>query len=593
MSKGLHMKLVIIMLLLIVSLLTVVCAFLIRGVMGFYIQSFYDQMNDEFQSEEFYISLRDAADDDNGVNRIKEIMDAHKGLLGIDNDNRNYYILDGSTGHLLAASDGSNDIDITPNIVTAINGGQGDKNDSSAEYMDVAVPLNGRDNSYIIYIRDNKKTVQDLKMELFLIILYALAVGLVISVLLSFLLSKTMVIPIQSLTRAANRVAAGDFSERIDVQARDEIGVLTTTFNNMAGKLQTTLLDIENERNKLATVFLHMTDGIVAFSAGGKIIHFNPAAEKMLDMNLASAGLDFEDIFGGIIDLAKVLALKNDEVIEGERDINSRALEVFITPFYGEAAVGGILAVIHDITVQKKSEEMRREFVANVSHELKTPITNVRSYAETLSDYGSDISEEKRIKYLGVILSESDRMDKIVQDLLVLSKFDAGETEFNMEVFDATEAARNIYEAMRLDISKHGLELSLSLPAKAAMIEGDKARIEQVIVNIISNAVRYTAKGGIDISVETPPNEVHIVVKDTGCGIPKKDIPRIFERFYRVDKARSRAMGGTGLGLSIAYEIVRRHNGRIDIDSEGIEGKGTTVTVCLPSVKGKTLKSEG
>jgi len=587
MSKGLHMKLVLIMLLLIVSLMTVVCAFLIRGVVNFYIQDFYGQMRDVFQSGVFSSSLRAAADEENGSERIKNILNAHAGLLGIDMGNRNYYILDGATGRLLAASDGSGEIELTPNIVAALGGGWGDDSDSSAEYMDVAVPLSGKDGSYIICIRDNKKTVRELTMELFLIILYALAVGLVISVLLSFLLSKTMVIPIQSLTRAANRVASGDFSERIEVQARDEIGVLTQTFNNMAGRLQATLLDIETERNKLATVFLHMTDGIVAVSAEGRITHFNPAADRMLDMRLEAAKPGFEDIFGGITDLKKVLALKNDEVIEGEREINSRALEIFITPFYGEAAQGGILAVIHDITVQKKSDEMRREFVANVSHELRTPITNVRSYAETLADYGADIPEDTRSKYLGVILSESDRMTKIVQDLLVLSKFDAGEADFRMESFDAAEAARSIYEAMRLDIAKRGLELSLSLPTGAALIEGDRARIEQVIVNIISNAVRYTTKGGIDISVGIEAGEVRIVVKDTGCGIPKSDMPRIFERVYRVDKARSRAMGGTGLGLSIAYEIVRRHNGRIEIESEGIEGKGTTVTVCLPSAEGR------
>jgi two-component system sensor histidine kinase VicK len=179
-----------------------------------------------------------------------------------------------------------------------------------------------------------------------------------------------------------------------------------------------------------------------------------------------------------------------------------------------------------------------------------------------------------------------------VQDLLVLSKFDAGETDFKMEVFDVAESARSIYDAMRLEILKRGLELSISLPPKAALITGDKARIEQVIVNIISNAVRYTAKGGIDISVEKTISEVHLVVKDTGCGIPKSDIPRIFERFYRVDKARSRAMGGTGLGLSIAYEIVSRHSGRIEIESEGVEGMGTTVTVCLPSVKTDAINKQ-
>lgn len=588
MSRGLHMKLVLIMLLLIISLMTVVSAFLIRGVMSFYLNEFYDQMNEVFSKTEFADDLRSAAAEEDGAKRIADVLDGYKGLLGIDTDSRNYYILDGKTPRLLIASDGSTGVEITPNILTALQGRAGYLSDSSEEYMDVAIPLTGANNqnSYIIYIKDNKQTVEALTMQLFLIIMESLIVGLVISILLSFLLSKTMVIPIQSLTKAANRIATGDFSERIEVQAKDEIGVLTQTFNNMAAKLNITLKDIENERNKLATVFQHMTDGVLAFSNEGEIIHCNPAAERMLELNNSVENLVFDDIFGEITSLERVLALKKDEVIEAERDIGSRSLEIFITPFYGEAANGGILVVIHDITVQRRSDEQRREFVANVSHELRTPITNVRSYAETLSDYGSEISEEERNNFLNIILSESDRMTKIVQDLLALSKFDAGEIDFKTEVFDVTESARSIYEAMRLEVSKQGLKLSISLPAGAALVEGDKARIEQVIINIVSNAVRYTSEGGIDISVTKVPGEVRIMVKDTGIGIPKKDIPRIFERFYRVDKARSRAMGGTGLGLSISYEIVRRHNGRIEIESE--EGKGTAITVCLPSVKGSS-----
>lgn len=582
------MKLVLIMLLLIISLMTVVSAFLIRGVMSFYLNEFYDQMNEVFSKTEFADDLRSAAAEEDGAKRIADVLDGYKGLLGIDTDSRNYYILDGKTPRLLIASDGSTGVEITPNILTALQGRAGYLSYSSEEYMDVAIPLTGANNqnSYIIYIKDNKQTVEALTMQLFLIIMESLIVGLVISILLSFLLSKTMVIPIQSLTKAANRIATGDFSERIEVQAKDEIGVLTQTFNNMAAKLNITLKDIENERNKLATVFQHMTDGVLAFSNEGEIIHCNPAAERMLELNNSVENLVFDDIFGEITSLERVLALKKDEVIEAERDIGSRSLEIFITPFYGEAANGGILVVIHDITVQRRSDEQRREFVANVSHELRTPITNVRSYAETLSDYGSEISEEERNNFLNIILSESDRMTKIVQDLLALSKFDAGEIDFKTEVFDVTESARSIYEAMRLEVSKQGLKLSISLPAGAALVEGDKARIEQVIINIVSNAVRYTSEGGIDISVTKVPGEVRIMVKDTGIGIPKKDIPRIFERFYRVDKARSRAMGGTGLGLSISYEIVRRHNGRIEIESE--EGKGTAITVCLPSVKGSS-----
>ena len=439
---------------------------------------------------------------------------------------------------------------------------------------------------------DNRQTAAALTEQMLTVILEALVLGLAISVLLSFLLAKTMVRPIQSLTRAARNMAAGDFSQEIEVQAGDEIGTLTSTFNEMGSRLHSTLLDIESERNKLATVFLHMTDGIVAFSGDGEVIQVNPAAERLLGLDFASQTRHFGEIFGDIAEPERARAMKNDEVITGEKEIEGRSLDIFLAPFYGEGVQGGILAVIHDVTAQRRSDEQRREFVANVSHELRTPITNVRSYAETLVDAGQDMPPETVENFLGVILSESDRMTKIVQDLLALSKFDAGEVDFHMEPFDACQSVRKVYEAMRLDVAKHGLSLNISLPAVPAWVMGDRDRIEQVIINITTNAVRYTAKGGsVEMSVSLEGEEVLIAVADTGIGIPKEDIPRIFDRFYRVDKARSRALGGTGLGLSIAFEIVHRHDGHIEIQSE--VGKGTTMTVHLPCLPEKPEIAEG
>ncbi len=583
-NRGLHMKLVLILLLLIISLMTVVSAFLIRGVMGFYLNEFYEQMQTVFSGEEFVRDLREAAASDDGAAQIDSILNAYSGFLGIDFGTRNYYVLDGETGRLLAASGGEESAEITPNIVTALTGKNGYASNSTAKYMDVAVPIDGGDVSYIISVRDNKYTVRELTNEIIFIIIEALIVGLIISILLSFLLSKTMVIPLQSLTKAADRVASGDFSQRIEVQSRDEIGVLTRSFNDMADRLHDTLLDIDNERSKLETVFLHMTDGVVAFSGDGEMIHYNPAAERMLGMKLADTAPGFDGIFGDIAPLDRVLRMKGDEVIEGERSIKQRFLEIFIAPFYGEGAPGGILAVIHDITEQRRSDEMRKEFVANVSHELRTPITNIRSYAETLVDAGGELPRDTENEFLSVILSESDRMTKLVQDLLALSRYDAGEMELKTELFNAVESAKSVYEAMRLDAAKHELDLSIELPPYAVMIDGDKARIEQVIINILSNSVRYTPKNGsIALRVWQQGREARISVSDTGIGIPAEDIPRIFDRFYRVDKARSRAQGGTGLGMSIASEIIKRHNGRIDVESE--PGKGTVMTVVLPSAE--------
>ena len=582
MKKGrLHLKLVLIMLLLIVSLMTVVCAFLVRGVVNFYLSGFYKSMQDVFAIQEFADDLRAAADGDDGARRMDEILSAYSGLLGIDAVNRNYYILDGTTGAVLDDSTDS-EAGITPNIITALNGREGYASNRSASYMDVAVPVSGEQGSYIIYIRDNKQTVHDLNMELFMIIMEALIIGLAISVLLGSLLAKTLIIPIQSLTRGANRVAKGDFSQHIEVRSNDEIGVLTQSFNNMAQQLRDMLEEVENEKNKLSTVFLHMTDGVVAFARDGAKIHYNPAAEQLLGVSLADGDLDYSVIFGSVEAKDTVLALKSPTVIRAEREIKDKTLEIILAPFAGgEGSQGGILALIHDVTRQRRSEQMRREFVANVSHELRTPITNVRSYAETLVDMGGDIAAEDREHFLRVILHESDRMAKIVQDLLMLSKFDAGDNDMHMESFDLSESARNICDALMLNVKKRGMSMRLETPAEPVSCEGDRSRLEQVIVNIITNAIRYTPDGGsIDVRVGHGGGSVWVSVRDTGIGIPKEDIPRIFDRVYRVDKARSRSLGGSGLGLSIAREIVARHGGSIGIESE--QGRGTEVTVTLP-----------
>ena len=587
MRRSLQSKLVFVLLLLIVALMVVVSAFLIRGVMQFYMGGFYQQMQEVFGNQAFVSDLREAAGEPEGETHLAEVMSAYSGALGIDAGVRSFYILSGDTGRVLASGDGgTEDVELTPNVITALAGSEGYASEAGAAYMDVAVPISGEGSRYVVYVRDNKQTVTALTRQLFTIILEALLVGLGISVLLAILLSKTLVVPIQGLTRAANRMAAGDFSEKIPVQAGDEIGVLTDTFNDMASRLQDTLLVIENERNKLATVFLHMTDGIVAFSGEGAVIQFNPAAERLLGLKLTDTELGFDDIFGDIAPLTRVLDMGQDEVIDGEKQIESRSLDVFLAPFRGEGAQGGILAVVHDVTEQRRSDEMRREFVANVSHELRTPITNVRSYAETLAASAGELPPETEQRFLNVILGESDRMTKIVQDLLALSRFDAGEMQFTMAPFDLTESAVKVYEAMRLDVEKHGIDLHISLPTEPLRVYGDQARIEQVIINIMTNAERYTPAGGsvtMELELDREKGMYIVRVRDTGIGIPEEDIPHIFDRFYRVDKARSRAMGGTGLGLSIAYEIIRRHNGEIRIESK--LGEGTTVSICLPQLE--------
>lgn len=474
MGRSLYTKLVLIIMTLIVAFMVVVGAFLLHGVRSFYLSEFYEQMQTVFGNEELANSLRAAADSDQAVTDISEILKANIGRLGIDSGTRNYYILDGKTGEYLTGSNNpEGGITNTANILTAMTGRSGYASDASADFMDVAIPLEGDGGSYILYIIDNKATVQSLNGDLSRIILQAMVIGLMISVLMSLLLAKTLVTPLQELTHAAESVAGGDFDQKVDNPSRDEIGVLTQTFNDMAGTLEDTLDDL------------------------------------------------------------------------------------------------------------KKSEQMRKEFVANVSHELRTPITSVKSYSETLLE-DPEMDREMRERFLNVIVNESDRMSKIVQDLLTLSRFDAGSIEFEFTTFSFERSVKDVYSAMRLEAQNHDHEFTLEFLSPVPDIVGDKGRIEQVLMNMVSNAIKYTKNGGkIKMTAGSKDGSVWCAVRDNGIGIPKQDVEHVFDRFYRVDKARSRESGGTGLGLSIANEIVLRHQGTLTLDSK--VGRGTVITVTLPA----------
>ena len=584
MLRSLHIKLVLIMILLVVCLMTIAGAFLVNSVNRFYLNEFYTQMVEVFsQDTEFIRDLVTAREGEtDGVQAIDEILVAKMGPLGVDGKNRNYYLLDGDTGQILSSSDddaGDTLEESTPNLLIALNEKrEGDESDLTASYMDLALPISRGEEDYVIYILDQRATVRELNNQLFQLIIEALVFGLVISVLLSFLLSRAMVTPIRALTRGAQRVAEGDFGHEIQVESHDEIGVLTNAFNAMSRQLQSTLQEVESERTKLSTLFLHMTDGVVAFNQSGEVIHSNPAAEEMLGQAIPVGGLvTYGDLFQDMVPLETVLTTDRD-CLEIETVWGERILLLLLAPFNREKQVG-VLVVVHDVTQQVKNETMRKEFVANVSHELRTPITNIRSYAETLAE-NPDLPPDTTASFLGVILSESDRMTHIVQDLLTLSRFDSGHSELNLTTFPFAGLLEESCQAMRIEAQRRGHTLRLEGTGGLPAIRADRERISQVVMNVLSNAIKYTPDGGrIVLTAGCTPDRVWLEVADNGIGIPPEDRDRIFERFYRVDKARSRESGGTGLGLSIAQEIVRQHQGSLTLVDR--PGPGTTLRLEL------------
>ena len=574
MARSLRLKLIMFMVMLLIAAMFVVGAFLVNGVKKFYQNNFFEQMKDVFTPE--YIAELNS-ESERGPEHLTEMLMKTSGL-GVDITTRNVYVLS-RRGQLLQGSDEKERVEITKNILTAMEGEVGMDHSLVKARMDVAIPVGTDGNRYVVYVLDSGEEETKLSGEVMVIILQALALGVCISVALSVMFLDILIAPIERLRDGAERIASGDFSQKLDVNSKDEIGVLTVTFNNMANVLEKTLDEIENEKNKLSTLFLHMTDGVLAFSRDGALIHKNPAAEQLLGLR-DTGEMRYDDMFRQDAPLETVLQLRRPEFIEAEKKAGKKDLELFFAPFSEQGEQGGVLVVVHDVTEQRKAEELRREFVANVSHELRTPLTNVKSYAETLID-SPDLSEEMREKFLSVILGEADRMSHIVQDLLTLSRFDYGRSEIQMEPFSFTEAVRNVYEAVGMEARRRQQQIELEIRGDIPHIKGDRSRVEQVVMNVVSNALKYTQEGGhISLRIWREQSKVCLSVTDDGIGIPEKDIPRLFERFYRVDKARSRESGGTGLGLSIALEIMQQHEGTINVSSR--LGEGTCVTLCFP-----------
>ena len=580
MFRSLHMKLVLILVLMIVSVMAVVGTFLINSVNTFYLDNFYEQMQSVFTGDTI-LSLEEAAAE-SGADGLITIIDAHRSRLGID-DYRNYYILD-NQGRFLDGSNPNISVTRTSNIIAAMAGDAGTRSSVSDSMMDIAVPIDMDEDDgtdYIVYIADDKQEISDLSWRFFQIVMQAMMFGLLAAILLSFLLSKTITTPIERITEGAKSIAEGNFDQDLCVQSSDEIGELTRSFNYMARRLKSTVGEVQGERDKLNTLFLHMSDGVAAFTTDGRLIHMNPAAESLLGVRMED-DLGFDEMFADL-DMPNSDETAMRTFLTSEITRFGRVLSVTLAPYGALDGEGGVIAVIHDITEQRRLDDARREFVANVSHELRTPLTNIRSYTETLLDAAGDIPIDTEKQFLGVISSESERMARIVTDLLTLSKLDYGRMELRMTRFSLADMLHNVANAMKLTAEDSGHELAVDTPDDLPKIVGDRERIEQVVVNILSNAVKYTPSGGhIRLSArELSGNRVRITVEDDGVGIPAADVPRLFERFYRVDKARSRAAGGTGLGLAIAKEIVEQHEGKIALASE--YGKGTTVTITLPT----------
>lgn len=450
------------------------------------------------------------------------------------------------------------------------------KNEKAVE-KHIARPIFSADGKIlaIIYMTRNLNSVYSVIEDSKVIITYATIISLITTSILGYFIANSITGPIRNLTKKAKAMAKGNFNQSVEVKSYDEIGELGLMFNFLTKELRETIEKMDLEKSKLNTIFNYMAEGVIAIDRNNKLIHANSIAKKILNISEKDFNreINLKSINLYNIDYKKVETLKGEELTK----ISDTFYKIKYAPYKSDAFINsGLIIVLQDVNKEHMLDIMRKEFVANVSHELKTPITTIKSYTETLLD--SDLDELSQKKFLKVIDRENSRMSRIVTDLLSLSNIDYNRDNLHFVKFDTYEFIDEAIESQSLLITqkKHKIELDIDMDIKD--IYADKNGADQILTNIISNACKYTPDfGKISISAKNLDDFVEIKVSDNGIGIPKEDLPRITERFYRVEKGRSREMGGTGLGLSIANEMIKSLGGNLKVEST--LGKGTSITL--------------
>lgn len=394
---------------------------------------------------------------------------------------------------------------------------------------------------------------------------------------------------IRKLTKRVKSLMAGNYNEKLCIKGNSELLELANSLNDLSDVFRLTHENLIQEKNRLSSVLSYMSDGVIATNRLGQITMINSTAQRLLNLDRETATqMSILDILDGENPYTySELLSKTPEIHLSRRDANDEfvTLRVNFALIRKESGfISGLVAVLHDATEQEKEERERRLFVSNVSHELRTPLTSVKSYLEALDD--GALNEEIAPNFIKVSLDETNRMMRMISDLLALSRIDNKSTQLNVEMTNFTAFMTyilNRFGQIKSQETNPGksYEIIRDYPVNSIWVEIDTDKMTQVVDNIVNNAIKYSPDGGqITVSMKTTDTQLIVSISDQGLGIPKKDLPLIFDRFYRVDKARSRAQGGTGLGLSIAKEIVKQHNGFIWAKSE--YGKGSTFTIVLP-----------
>jgi two-component system phosphate regulon sensor histidine kinase PhoR len=450
------------------------------------------------------------------------------------------------------------------------------------ELIYLAVPLPRGGNLALLRLAEPLARVESLNAALFLQSLLAAGLGLLLAVLIAFRMAGAQARRVRELERVAIRLGTGESGVRAREQPADELGRLGRTINTLASLLRIRLQALERERDERERILAHMGDGVVLIDSDDRVVHANRSLAAILGMPLPpAAGTAFQE-FARSPELVELLhaARVSDQPVELDLRLwtpNQRRVRVAATRLRGEED-GSAMLVLHDLTETERLNQVRQDFVANVSHELKTPLTSLKGYAETLLEGGLE-DVQNREAFVRIIRDQSARLQNLVDDLLSLADLERPDVRLRREAFDLREAVERQLTTFRARAAQAHLTLGIE-PGEEAPVVADRLRIDQVVANLLDNALKYTERGGIQVRVGHGGSVAWCEVSDTGPGIPPDEVSRVFERFYRVDKARSREKSGTGLGLSIVRHILALHGGRVTVASE--VGRGSTFRFEIP-----------
>ena len=470
-------------------------------------------------------------------------------------------------------------------------------NSNHTRYYVNIIPLVDNSNNNVVgvvYLRASLESVYSNINSITLIYLSAALITIVIGLLLAIIISQEITRPIEEMRKQTLRIARGDFSGQVRVMGNDELGQLAGAVNNLSVRVEEAQESSDSERRRLDSVLSHMSDGVLATDRRGNVTIVNNMALQLLgvehdDELIGKSIIDVLDIRHDYTVRQLVNSEQKEMILDMSNSGSNLILNAYFSPIQRESGfVSGLVCVLHDVTSQQKEEQERKEFVSNVSHELRTPLTSVKSYVEALSD-GAWQDKEIAPQFLKVVQDETERMIRMINDLLSLSRMDAGTTKLNLEYVNINELFNYILNRFDMiikkeeDPKKKKYTIERFFTKKDLWVEIDTDKFTQVIDNIMNNAIKYSPDGGVITArlLETH-NHVIMSISDQGLGIPRKDLSHIFDRFFRVDNARSRKQGGTGLGLAISKEVVNMLGGQIWVDS--VEGKGSTFYISLPYV---------